>query len=86
MNLSKDPVAVTDHACLKYIERQMGLNVELVRRHIFGICATPAAFGCSSVRAEGVRFIIHNMKVITVTPDTAAPNKTSQQRLARETA
>lgn len=80
MILSKEPVRVSDHAVLRYMERQMGLNVELVRAHIFGLCATPAAFGAASIRAEGVRFIIDDMMVVTVTPDGLV-NKTAQRKL-----
>lgn len=82
MILSKEPVRVSDHAVLRYMERQMGLNVELVRQHIFALCATPAAFGAVSVRAEGVKFIIHDLTVVTVAPDGGSPTRKSVARLA----
>jgi hypothetical protein len=66
---SKNPVRISDHAVLRYMERAMGLNVEIVRQHITTICAGPAAIGAVCVRAEGVRFEIVNNTVLTVAPD-----------------
>ena len=66
---SKDPVRITDHAVLRYMQRAMGLNVEIVREHIASLCAGPAAFGATAVRAEGVRFEIVNGAVVTVVED-----------------
>lgn len=78
---SKEPVRVTDHAVLRYLERVMELNIEMVREHIAAICQTPAACGASAVRAEGVKFEIANMAVTTVVPDTGIHiNKTSRER------
>lgn len=39
---SKEPVRVSDHCVLRYLERAMGLNVELVREHILSICVAGA--------------------------------------------
>lgn len=83
MNISTDPIIVTDHALVRYLERAMGLNVELVREHILSICGGAAAFGAVCVRAEGLRFEIDGNRICTVTPDHLAPNKTGQA-LARE--
>lgn len=61
---------VTDHAVLRYMERAMGLNVELVRQHIAELCRAPATCGASAVRSEGVKFEIINGAVTTVVPDS----------------
>lgn len=82
MDLSRDPVRVTDHAVCRYLERAMGLNIELVREHILSICGDAAAFGASCVRAEGLRFEISKHTVVTVTPDGAVPSRTAQARNA----
>jgi hypothetical protein len=66
---SKEPVRVTDHAVLRYLERAMGLKIETVREHILQLCVAPAAFGAVCVRAEGLRFVITDGVVVTVTPD-----------------
>ena len=60
---SKEPIRVSDHATLRYLERAMGLNIDIVREHIASICAGPAAFGANCVRAEGLRFEIACMAI-----------------------
>lgn len=87
---SREPIRVTDHAVCRYLERVMGLNIEMVREHIAGVCAGPAAFGAVCVRSEGHRFEIVNNTVTTVSPDSMFPDKTSrgraQERIARKSA
>lgn len=85
---SRDPIRVTDHAVLRYLERAMGLNVEIVREHIAAICSGPVAFGAVCVRAEGLRFEIAHNAVTTVVPDRQQPSNISRERnqhkIARE--
>lgn len=76
--MEKDPFRVTDHCVLRYLERAMGLNIEIVRQHIEGICKGPAAVGAVSVRSEGVRFEIRNNTVLTVAPDRSNPSNTGR--------
>lgn len=79
--ISKEPVRVTDHAVIRYLERAMGLNIEIVRDHIASLCAGPAAYGATALRAEGVKFEIVSGAVTTVVPDTGITiNKTSRER------
>lgn len=80
---SKEPVRVTDHALVRYLERAMGLNIEIVREHIAHLCAGPAAFGASCLRAEGVRFEISNNTVTTVRPDDGISRTTRERNTAR---
>lgn len=80
IKLSKEPLIVTDHACLRYLQRHHGIDMELIRSHIFDICSTAAAFGATAVRAEGVKFEIVNGRVVTVVPDDTEPSKMSRQR------
>ena len=74
---------VTDHALVRYCERAMGLNMELVREHIASLCAGAAGVGAVCVRAEGVRFEMSNNAVTTVTPDRATPSNTTKARNQR---
>lgn len=84
MNLvSRESIVVTDHAVVRYLERAMGLNVELVREHILSICGDAAAFGAVCVRAEGLRFEIAAGRICTVTPDHVTPNRTGQEMAMR---
>ena len=77
---SKEAVRVTDHAVLRYMERAMGLNVELVREHILQICADAAAYGAVCVRSEGFRFEIASNAVVTVMDDHQAPGAATRLR------
>jgi hypothetical protein len=83
IKISKEPVRVSDHAVLRYLERAMGLNIEIVREHIASICQGPAALGASCVRSEGVRFEINTGVVVTTAVDMGAqPSRTGQERNA----
>lgn len=75
-----EPVRVSDHAILRYLERGMGLNMEIVRQHIADLCAGPAGIGAVCVRSEGLRFEITNNTVVTVRPDGKEPSKTTKNR------
>jgi hypothetical protein len=77
---SREPIRVSDHAVLRYLERGMGLNIEIVREHIAALCASPAAFGAIAVRAEGLRFELASNVVTTVRPDSQGPGATSRAR------
>ena len=83
---SKEPVRVTDHCLVRYLERAMGLNVELVREHILGICSGPASFGAVCVRSEGLRFEIASGAVVTVAPDRQHPSNISRDKAQRKIA
>jgi len=79
--MTKDPVRVSDHAVLRYLERAMGFNLQIVRDHIAKVCDGPAAIGAVCVRSEGVRFEITNNTVLTVRPDTGPiPSRVTQER------
>lgn len=78
-----EPIRVSDHAVLRYLERVMDFNIDMVRKHIADTCAGPAAIGAVCVRAEGVRFEIINNAVTTITPDRINPSQTSRDRNQR---
>lgn len=83
---SKEPIRVSDHAVLRYLERAMGLNIEMVRDHILSVCVAPASFGAVCVRSEGLRFEIVNGTVVTVVPDHQHPSNESRRRNQRKLA
>lgn len=80
MSKKPDPIRVSDHAVLRYLQRVMGLDVEMVRKHIADTCAGPAAIGAVCIRTEGFRFEITNNTVLTVRPDALVPSRTTQRR------
>ncbi len=79
---SKEKIRISDHAVLRYLERAMDLNIEVVRDHIASICAAPAAFGANCVRAEGLRFEIAKNTVTTIMLDNQRHSAISQSRSA----
>lgn len=81
--MSKEPFRITDHAVLRYMERAMNLNVEIVREHIASVCRGPAGVGAVCVRSEGVRFEIVNNAVVSVVPDTGILNTSTRARNQR---
>lgn len=52
------PIRVTNHAILRYLERAHGLDIELIRRHIAGRCATGAQLGAIAVTVDSVKFVL----------------------------
>ena len=81
--MPKEPIRVSDHAVLRYMERAMNLNVEIVREHIASLCQPAVHAGAVCVRTEGVRFEISNNAVTTVTPDRTTPSNTTKARNQR---
>ena len=81
--MKHEPVRITEHAVLRYLERAMGFNVEAVRKHIADTCAGAAAIGAVCVRSEGLRFEITNNTVTTIVPDRQNPSLTGRERNQR---
>jgi hypothetical protein len=80
--MREEPIRIYDHAVLRYLERAMGLNIELVRGHIQNLCGGAVGIGAVCVRAEGLRFEISGSVVTTVTPDRQTPGFISRRRSA----
>lgn len=76
----KEPLRITDHACVRFMERAMGVDVESVRQKILKVCEGPHAAGAVSVRAHGVKFEISGGAVVTVVPDHRGPSRTARDR------
>lgn len=70
----KRGVRVSDHAVLRYLERVLEIDVDLVRNHIAGLADDAARCGAYSVRHDGLELRIRNGCVMTVvqtgSPDT----------------
>jgi hypothetical protein len=58
---------VSDHAVLRYLERQIGIDVDLIRAEIAQHVAVGIALGASKVKACGLEFRIIDDTVVTVT-------------------
>ena len=59
-------VRVTDHAVLRYLEREHGLDVDVVRKHIAGLAATGVQLEAISVKVESVKLLLCGETVVTV--------------------
>lgn len=57
---------VTDHALLRYLERAVGVNVELIREHIALICAPTANAGAKNYHRGDVVYVFRDGFVVTV--------------------
>lgn len=64
-----EPVVVTDHAVVRYLERVRGFNIENVRAAILTIAGGAAAVGAKAVRKDGFCYQIRDRKIVTVSPD-----------------
>lgn len=84
LTLNTEPVHVTEHSILRYLERAKGVDIDGIRRHIRSVCEGPAALSAACVRAEGLRFEIVNNAVVTVKPDSQAPGRITRERNQRK--
>ncbi|RRH98062.1 hypothetical protein EH240_19900 [Mesorhizobium tamadayense] len=81
-----NPVLVTDHALLRYMQRVLDIDVEQLR----GMVAESVGRhqGAPSVRAIGARFLMINGRVVTTIDDKAIPSHMTllglMQRAAEE--
>lgn len=61
-----EPVRVTDHAVLQYLARVHGLDIEHFRSHIAGLTQSGVDNGATGVIADGVKFVLNGIAVVTV--------------------
>ena len=67
-----DPVQVSDHAVLRYLERAGGFEIEALRQAIAGRVARTVLPGAHSVVIDGLRYLVRKgpdgVVVVTVVP------------------
>lgn len=51
-------IEVSDHAVLRYLQRQHGIDIELVRKHLGGLVVNGAQLGAVAVQAEAVKLLL----------------------------
>ncbi len=56
-------ILVSDHAVLRYLERQHGIDIEAVRKHLAGRAISAAELGAVSVRIENVKLMLRSRGV-----------------------
>lgn len=63
----KKPIAhITDHAVLRYVERQLGIDVEALRTEIGRKVDAAVEAGACGVIVGGVEYRIEGISVVTV--------------------
>ncbi len=61
-----DFVPVTDHAVLRYLERVLDVDVQMVRQHIYRETEAALHVGAKGLRRDGVRYVLEGGAVVTV--------------------
>lgn len=51
-------IRVSDHAVLRWFEREHGIDIEHVRSHLSGIVANGAELGAVAVAIDNVKFVL----------------------------
>lgn len=57
---------VTDHAVVRYLERELGFDIEAIRQTIAIETAPAVAMGAEALKKGGLRYILKGGKVVTV--------------------
>lgn len=66
MTSTRRNLPVTDHAVLRYLERVVGFDVNMVRKHIADETQAGRNTDAPCVYHNGVRYLIANGEVVTV--------------------
>lgn len=64
---------VSDHAMLRYLERVVGIDVDLHRRDVERRVARAVELGACGLISDGFRYVISDFRVTTVTPASSDP-------------
>lgn len=78
MRLRTIPVVVSDHALLRYIQREVGVDIEALRSHVAGLARFGAERSAASVMTGRVRLVLRDSEhegQPCVTVVTALPRK-----------
>jgi hypothetical protein len=74
---------VSDHAILRFLERECGLDVEGLRDQLAEVTARGIAAGAPIVKWGGARFLISGGVVVTVLPRGQRPRLAHLKRAMR---
>lgn len=78
------PAIVSDHAVLRFLERECGLDVERLRGLIGEVCARGADADAPVVRFGHVRFVLFEGKVVTAVSEKEPLTFANLKGLIRE--
>jgi hypothetical protein len=80
--MSDEPVRVSDHAMIRYMERVLGMDIEQLRAHIAEATRRHQRAPC--VRTLGARFLLINGRVVTTIEGHSVPGYDVLVRLIRD--
>lgn len=73
-------ITITDHALVRYLERAMGLNLDTARWRIQHAVREAAEAGASSVRVDGLTYVLQGGRVVTIIDGKWQNHKASPER------
>jgi hypothetical protein len=77
----KKPLAhVTDHAVLRYLERVKGIDIEAARQELGHVVDRAVELGAGAAIIDGVRYVLSDRTVVTVTPVKMIPLRDGRKR------
>jgi hypothetical protein len=68
MKVQRRPIAVTDHAVVRWLERCAGVDIEAVRLRIANDVEAAVAAGAHSLFKDGMTYYLDGTSVVTVIP------------------
>lgn len=72
--MKQEPITITDHAVIRYLERVQGHDIAAIRKEIARIAATADQHDtCLAVTSNGFRYVLRGRSVVTVVPIGFAP-------------
>lgn len=63
--MSNKPITVSDHAVLRWLERECGVDIEAVRTAIGDCCERGIGVGATTIKIGKVKFIVVDSKIVT---------------------
>lgn len=81
--MNDEPVHVTDHAMILYMQLVLGVDIEQLRAHIAE--AARRHQGAPCVRTLGARFLLVNGRIVTTIGGHSVPGYDVLVRLMRDT-
>ncbi|MCI5075571.1 hypothetical protein [Oricola sp.] len=75
MTTRKPQIRVSDHAIVRWLQRECGWDIEALRTTIGECCERGAAAGAPVVIVGSVKFVIEDNVVVTTLDKTMRPRK-----------
>tara|TARA_R110002020_G_scaffold185004_3_gene382485 strand:+ start:2229 stop:2486 length:258 start_codon:yes stop_codon:yes gene_type:complete len=77
-------VSVSDHAVLRYLEREHGIDVDVVRAHLAAKAQPGAELGATAVQVERVKLVVRSITEGYATVVTVLERRTASTSRDRD--